>query len=338
MPRIDISFCPQLDSDAKYCANFFCHAPFSIFRRKHHCRKCGGVFCDDCASLRTELLDTTNLKFIHPPKGMSVHNYDAPVHLSRVCKDCHRHIYGRLSMTPMKPLTRSLAPIQRTRLENTPVFGPDLSLTPLSSAVDSSCSWLASASGTGAVIQASVEPSVIIPSISSVDPPKTPGIPSSSIIPEGRTSDNWIQSGPDTAPVRASLCCMPPSIVVWDPSLTVIAVFHPDEQQRFTTCLPVMISPVSKMSDRMAVPEGPLGYPLNMCSILCKRRTIVECWERWKPNALTRNLPSRREIDQRLAREEQKNRESTFLVHDGDIKYRSAHTYARLLSSGSMSV
>jgi hypothetical protein len=32
-----------------------CDAPFSFLRRRHHCRNCGGVFCDDCSSSRIEL-------------------------------------------------------------------------------------------------------------------------------------------------------------------------------------------------------------------------------------------------------------------------------------------
>lgn len=57
------------DHDAPVCMN--CALPFhSFFRRRHHCRNCGGVFCNICSSLCTPL----------PKYGL----YKAV----RVCKDC----------------------------------------------------------------------------------------------------------------------------------------------------------------------------------------------------------------------------------------------------------
>lgn len=57
------------DNDALLCMN--CAVPFhSFFRRRHHCRNCGGVFCNICSSLCTPL----------PKYGL----YKAV----RVCKDC----------------------------------------------------------------------------------------------------------------------------------------------------------------------------------------------------------------------------------------------------------
>jgi len=32
-----------------------CSVPFGLLRRKHHCRVCGNVFCDECTSKRTSL-------------------------------------------------------------------------------------------------------------------------------------------------------------------------------------------------------------------------------------------------------------------------------------------
>merc|ERR1719402_241912 len=36
----------QHEKDAEDCAN--CKSPFSVTKRKHHCRHCGGIFCTDC--------------------------------------------------------------------------------------------------------------------------------------------------------------------------------------------------------------------------------------------------------------------------------------------------
>ena len=42
-----------LDSSTDDC--MLCHSPFSIFKRKHHCRVCGKIFCDSCSDFRIEL-------------------------------------------------------------------------------------------------------------------------------------------------------------------------------------------------------------------------------------------------------------------------------------------
>jgi hypothetical protein len=33
----------------------FCSAPFTVFFRKHHCRRCGFVVCDNCSTSRIRL-------------------------------------------------------------------------------------------------------------------------------------------------------------------------------------------------------------------------------------------------------------------------------------------
>ena len=38
------------DSEAAACDR--CKQPFNVFRRRHHCRRCGGIFCDECCSER----------------------------------------------------------------------------------------------------------------------------------------------------------------------------------------------------------------------------------------------------------------------------------------------
>jgi len=50
-----------------------------FFTRRHHCRNCGGIFCDECSSKRTRIAQL---------------GYDEPV---RVCDICAREVYVPLS-------------------------------------------------------------------------------------------------------------------------------------------------------------------------------------------------------------------------------------------------
>eukprot|EP01041_Mallomonas_annulata_P011976 gene11976-25081_t len=68
-----------------------CHLLFTTVFRKHHCRKCGGVFCDQCSSLRA--LIPRNLMLFPPHKesfasipGFSPEN--ASNEPQRVCATC----------------------------------------------------------------------------------------------------------------------------------------------------------------------------------------------------------------------------------------------------------
>jgi hypothetical protein len=58
----------QKDEYVKDCNK--CRSVFTVIRRKHHCRKCGYIFCDDCSSKKIVL-----------KKG-----HDA----ERVCNDCYK--------------------------------------------------------------------------------------------------------------------------------------------------------------------------------------------------------------------------------------------------------
>ena len=40
----------KVDSAASQCDH--CSKKFSLFRRKHHCRRCGGIFCNGCSQGR----------------------------------------------------------------------------------------------------------------------------------------------------------------------------------------------------------------------------------------------------------------------------------------------
>lgn len=56
------------DEEIKFCMS--CKEPFGPMRRRHHCRKCEGVFCSYCSMYRAPILS----------KGFA-----KPV---RVCLDC----------------------------------------------------------------------------------------------------------------------------------------------------------------------------------------------------------------------------------------------------------
>eukprot|EP01118_Nematostelium_gracile_P020353 TRINITY_DN9843_c0_g1_i1.p1 TRINITY_DN9843_c0_g1~~TRINITY_DN9843_c0_g1_i1.p1 ORF type:complete len:118 (-),score=12.16 TRINITY_DN9843_c0_g1_i1:44-397(-) len=43
------------EEDANSIACQKCKRPFSVIRRKHHCRNCGHIFCDACSTMKTTL-------------------------------------------------------------------------------------------------------------------------------------------------------------------------------------------------------------------------------------------------------------------------------------------
>ncbi|KAF8599222.1 hypothetical protein BDV93DRAFT_526177 [Ceratobasidium sp. AG-I] len=90
------------DNMADQCDIWTCPTQFSLFERRHHCRKCGGVFCQACSSQQTLLLDTTDLPFFYPPADVSLDDGPiGPMVSSRVCDDCHALIYGRPTPSSM---------------------------------------------------------------------------------------------------------------------------------------------------------------------------------------------------------------------------------------------
>ncbi|KAK0506394.1 FYVE zinc finger-domain-containing protein [Armillaria luteobubalina] len=85
------------DSAASCCDNFFCRERFSVFERRHHCRKCGGVFCSQCTPRTTPLLDVSRLPFLHPPRNIPIaafQSQESKIYDARVCDDCFDQIYG----------------------------------------------------------------------------------------------------------------------------------------------------------------------------------------------------------------------------------------------------
>ncbi|KAL1929190.1 hypothetical protein VTP01DRAFT_2249 [Rhizomucor pusillus] len=59
-------------TDSDYCER--CREPFTVVNRKHHCRCCGGIFCQLCSSEKIPL-----------------HHLDYSESV-RICKGCHRNV------------------------------------------------------------------------------------------------------------------------------------------------------------------------------------------------------------------------------------------------------
>ncbi|KAK7064811.1 isoform b, partial [Favolaschia claudopus] len=100
------------DSATSHCDSFHCRVPFSVFERRHHCRKCGGIYCKVCSAHSTPLLDTSKLPFLHPPAGTPLSLYEtpaSPIAPARVCDDCFDQIHGLRSpcVPPPRPPRRT---------------------------------------------------------------------------------------------------------------------------------------------------------------------------------------------------------------------------------------
>ncbi|KAG6890995.1 hypothetical protein C0992_011272 [Termitomyces sp. T32_za158] len=123
----------KADSAASKCDNFYCPAVFTFLERRHHCRKCGGVFCAACSSRTTLLLDTSKLAFLHPPRNIPLASYASPIsplHSSRVCHDCWDQIHGN----PARPRTPDLVRPSFARVLSSPI---SMFKSPLSSGTSS---------------------------------------------------------------------------------------------------------------------------------------------------------------------------------------------------------
>ncbi|KAJ7924387.1 hypothetical protein B0H13DRAFT_2249161 [Mycena leptocephala] len=98
------------DSSASSCDNFYCRVPFSIWDRRHHCRKCGGF-----ESPASPILD------------------------ARVCDDCFDQIHGSRTAPPEAPPRRPV-PSRTNSLLSSPIAlfrSPSASASAPSSAASS---------------------------------------------------------------------------------------------------------------------------------------------------------------------------------------------------------
>ncbi|KAF9488701.1 hypothetical protein BDN71DRAFT_1512820 [Pleurotus eryngii] len=138
------------DTLASVCDNFYCRVRFSMFERRHHCRKCGSIFCAACTAHTTALLDTSSplLPFTHPPHRTPISVYaskESPVvEKARVCAGCFDQIHGipQRQHTPElvksvkgKPSISSLTSSSSRSSASSSASAPDSPVTPTSPAI-----------------------------------------------------------------------------------------------------------------------------------------------------------------------------------------------------------
>jgi hypothetical protein len=74
------------DNEVNECEK--CRKPFKVFLRRHHCRRCGGIFCETCSSWKVDLqiaLAGENNKTV------------ANVKNARVCQQCYEDTMGAMA-------------------------------------------------------------------------------------------------------------------------------------------------------------------------------------------------------------------------------------------------
>ena len=96
------------DKLCKHC--YACEIPFTVFRRRHHCRLCGQVFCSNCSAYFIELLPSSNgataeIKesfIVKPEASNATPNNNATV---RACKMCYEQVSAQQAETLKAPST-----------------------------------------------------------------------------------------------------------------------------------------------------------------------------------------------------------------------------------------
>ena len=78
-----------------------CAIHFSILNRKHHCRMCGRVFCNDCSSGRSTIPSILNNSL--SPQNKSYFNWETKE--KRLCTECFPLPVGSHPPVPSPSLT-----------------------------------------------------------------------------------------------------------------------------------------------------------------------------------------------------------------------------------------
>ena len=78
------------DASTSSCKS--CHAVFRIYRRRHHCRSCSNIFCDDCSRFRCRIPKV--IKKIPTRSGKEEPiNYNEDVRLCKTCYNSYQAIH-----------------------------------------------------------------------------------------------------------------------------------------------------------------------------------------------------------------------------------------------------
>ncbi|THV08681.1 FYVE-domain-containing protein [Dendrothele bispora CBS 962.96] len=81
----------EKDEDVTQCRD--CQRRFNLITRRHHCRRCGRIFCDRCSSHRA-LLDPSDI--VHGPGYLPNGNTTGSSSSQRVCQSCFEEVNGTL--------------------------------------------------------------------------------------------------------------------------------------------------------------------------------------------------------------------------------------------------
>ena len=98
------------DKEAKCCR--LCGISFSLFTRRHHCRKCGQVICNACSQER-DFVPT------HAKKEITKEEEIVDDQLVRVCKICHESLVTRNFSCPFEAPSPGAISLRRSVSETT---------------------------------------------------------------------------------------------------------------------------------------------------------------------------------------------------------------------------
>ena len=82
------------DAESSICCG--CAKPFTLLRRRHHCRRCGRLFCSECSALRSPLTPdemALGAPLLHDePTQATLGGCEDGCQIWRVCADCHQQV------------------------------------------------------------------------------------------------------------------------------------------------------------------------------------------------------------------------------------------------------